>query len=253
MRADPPRRRLHHMVYHGIHPDEHARIAETVAKFNSHVLVHLGVWEPDARAAPRAAATLTDRAATAIARLSGSGAIAPTSDWGRTVAAIGHTAAEVGGSPSHRGSRLAYRPRPQLSVRRPHTRPRLRGAALRGLADNGRMRDLLGITPDTAPVGAFMQRIGGLLDHPDQVAGALAAGQVVIMGGRTRRTSPRGGARRSRTDRQRTGRWRPGVSGGHDVEPDRPQRPPRYRSCAALASKATRTARRTGTRGSGRS
>ena len=29
--------------------------------------------------------------------------------------------------------------------------------------------------PDTAPVGAFMRRIGGLLDHPDEVAGALAA------------------------------------------------------------------------------
>ncbi len=36
--------------------------------------------------------------------------------------------------------------------------------------------------PDTAPVGAFMRRIGGLLDHPDEVAGALGAGQLVIMG-----------------------------------------------------------------------
>ena len=36
--------------------------------------------------------------------------------------------------------------------------------------------------PDTAPVGAFLRRIGGLLDHPDEVAGALAAGQFVIMG-----------------------------------------------------------------------
>jgi hypothetical protein len=36
--------------------------------------------------------------------------------------------------------------------------------------------------PDTAPVGAFVRRIGGLLDHPDEVAGALAAGQLVIMG-----------------------------------------------------------------------
>ena len=30
--------------------------------------------------------------------------------------------------------------------------------------------------PDTAPVGAFVRRIGGLLDHPDEVAGALAGG-----------------------------------------------------------------------------
>lgn len=36
--------------------------------------------------------------------------------------------------------------------------------------------------PDTAPVGSLLRRIGGLLDHPDEVAGALAAGQLVIMG-----------------------------------------------------------------------
>jgi hypothetical protein len=36
--------------------------------------------------------------------------------------------------------------------------------------------------PDAAPVGAFLRRIGGLLDHPDEVAGALAAGQYVVMG-----------------------------------------------------------------------
>jgi len=36
--------------------------------------------------------------------------------------------------------------------------------------------------PDTAPVGAFVRRVGGLLDHPDEVAGAVAAGELVIMG-----------------------------------------------------------------------
>lgn len=36
--------------------------------------------------------------------------------------------------------------------------------------------------PDTAPVGAFARRIGGLLDHPDEVGGALAAGQLVVIG-----------------------------------------------------------------------
>jgi hypothetical protein len=36
--------------------------------------------------------------------------------------------------------------------------------------------------PDAAPVGPLLRRIGGLLDHPDEVAGALAAGQLVIMG-----------------------------------------------------------------------
>jgi len=45
--------------------------------------------------------------------------------------------------------------------------------------------------PDTAPIGPFLRRIGGLLDHPDELAGALAGGQLVIMGAahdeRTRR------------------------------------------------------------------
>jgi UDP-glucose 4-epimerase len=123
--ADPPRHRLQRTVFHRIHPDEHDRIVETVAKFNPHVLVHVGVWEPDARAAPHAAATLTDQAATsilgaaaecaalehvvvrsgieiygrsrgALTRPSESAPIIPTSDWGRTVAAIEHTAAKVG-------------------------------------------------------------------------------------------------------------------------------------------------------------
>lgn len=38
--------------------------------------------------------------------------------------------------------------------------------------------------PDTAPVGAFSRRIGGLLDHPDEVAGALVGGDLVVMGAR---------------------------------------------------------------------
>ena len=36
--------------------------------------------------------------------------------------------------------------------------------------------------PDVAPVGAFVRRLGGLLERPDEVAGALRAGEVVVMG-----------------------------------------------------------------------
>lgn len=36
--------------------------------------------------------------------------------------------------------------------------------------------------PDTAPVGSFSRRIGGLLDHPDEVAGALASREIVVLG-----------------------------------------------------------------------
>jgi hypothetical protein len=36
--------------------------------------------------------------------------------------------------------------------------------------------------PDIAPVGAFARRLGGLLDRPDEIAGALRAGELVVMG-----------------------------------------------------------------------
>jgi hypothetical protein len=36
--------------------------------------------------------------------------------------------------------------------------------------------------PDDAPVGAFVRRIGGLLDRPEEIAGALRAGELVVMG-----------------------------------------------------------------------
>jgi hypothetical protein len=35
---------------------------------------------------------------------------------------------------------------------------------------------------DTAPLGPFGRRIGGLLDHPDEVFGALRAGELVVLG-----------------------------------------------------------------------
>ncbi len=35
---------------------------------------------------------------------------------------------------------------------------------------------------DMAPFGPFSRRIGGLLDHPDEVFGALRAGELVVLG-----------------------------------------------------------------------
>lgn len=123
--ADPPRSRFQRTVFHRIHPDEHDRIVSTVIDFDPHVLVHIGVWEPDARANPQAAATLTDRAATSILGAAaecrslehvivrsgieiygrGRGSLTrpdefapvrPTSEWGHTVADIERTASSVG-------------------------------------------------------------------------------------------------------------------------------------------------------------
>ncbi len=123
--ADPPRRRLQRTTFHRISADDHDRIVDVVTAFNPHVLVHIGVWEPDARASPRAAATLTDQAAVsilgaaaecraldsvvvrsgieiygrgpgALTRPSEDAPLRPTSEWGRTVAEIERTAASVG-------------------------------------------------------------------------------------------------------------------------------------------------------------
>lgn len=122
--ADPPRRRLARTRYHRISPHEHDRIVDTILDFDPHVLVHVGVWEPHSRAAPRAAATLTDQAATsilgaaaecpslesvvlrsgveiygrargALTRPTERAPLQPTSEWGHTLAAIERTAASV--------------------------------------------------------------------------------------------------------------------------------------------------------------
>jgi len=122
--ADPPRRRLQRTAFHRISPDHHDRIVETVTAFNPHVLVHVGVWEPDARASPRVAASLTDQAAVSVigaaaecraldsiivrsgieiygrgpeslTRPDEDAPLRPTSDYGHTVADIERTARDV--------------------------------------------------------------------------------------------------------------------------------------------------------------
>jgi UDP-glucose 4-epimerase len=64
--ADPPRRRLRRAVFHRIVPGQHDRTVETVMDFNPHLVVHVAVWEPHARASTDTARTLTDDAATSI-------------------------------------------------------------------------------------------------------------------------------------------------------------------------------------------
>ena len=56
---DPPRRRLHRSEFHLIDPRDRPRIVDLVARFDPHVLVHLAVWEPDARAGTNLAKRLT--------------------------------------------------------------------------------------------------------------------------------------------------------------------------------------------------
>jgi UDP-glucose 4-epimerase len=60
--TDPPRARLRRTVFHRIVAGQHDRIVREVTRFNPHVLVHLAVWEPHARAGPETARRLTDDA-----------------------------------------------------------------------------------------------------------------------------------------------------------------------------------------------
>src|SRR5258706_979210 len=64
--VDPPRRRLHRSEFHRIDPRDRPRIVDVVTRFDPHVLVHLAVWEPDARAGTRVAKRLTCDSATSI-------------------------------------------------------------------------------------------------------------------------------------------------------------------------------------------
>jgi UDP-glucose 4-epimerase len=63
---DPPRRRLRRSEFHLIDPGNRQRIVDVVTAFDPHVLVHLAVWEPDARAGTTLAKRLTRDAATSI-------------------------------------------------------------------------------------------------------------------------------------------------------------------------------------------
>jgi UDP-glucose 4-epimerase len=64
--VDPPRRRLRRAEFHRIEPTNRERIVEVVTAFDPHVLIHLGVWEPDARAGSANAQRLTRDFASAV-------------------------------------------------------------------------------------------------------------------------------------------------------------------------------------------
>jgi UDP-glucose 4-epimerase len=122
---DPPRRRLPRSEFHLIDPRDRQRIVDVVTRFDPHVLVHVAVWEPDARAGTAVAKRLTCDSATSIISAAaecpslqaivvrsgieiygrGRGALTrpdedapihPTSEYGRMVAAIETTAQTVG-------------------------------------------------------------------------------------------------------------------------------------------------------------
>ncbi|MEY2581571.1 MAG: UDP-glucose 4-epimerase [Ilumatobacteraceae bacterium] len=123
--ADPPRRRLRRSEFHLIEPSDRERIVDVVTRFDPHVLIHLAVWEPDARAGTSLAKRLTAEAATsylaaaaecpsleaivvrsgieiygrgrgALSRPDEEAPITPTSEYGRMVSDIEANAQRVG-------------------------------------------------------------------------------------------------------------------------------------------------------------
>ncbi len=64
--VDPPRRRLRKAEFLRIEPTDRDRIVDVVTAFDPHVLVHLAVWEPDARAGTDLARAFTEAAAHAF-------------------------------------------------------------------------------------------------------------------------------------------------------------------------------------------
>jgi UDP-glucose 4-epimerase len=57
---DPPRRRFGDVDFHLVDPRDRRRVVPIVREFDPHVVIHLGVYEPNARAGPRLAAELNE-------------------------------------------------------------------------------------------------------------------------------------------------------------------------------------------------
>jgi UDP-glucose 4-epimerase len=122
--VDPPRRRLRRAEFHRVDPHDRERIVDIVTAFDPHVLVHLAVWEPDARAGTAVARRFTDAAAMsffgaagecrslesivtrsgievygrgrhALTRPDESAPVRPTSEYGRMLTRLESTARQV--------------------------------------------------------------------------------------------------------------------------------------------------------------
>ena len=50
--ADPPRRRLHRAGFRRVALNRADQVADIITEFDPHIIVHLGVWEPNARLSP---------------------------------------------------------------------------------------------------------------------------------------------------------------------------------------------------------
>lgn len=63
---DPPRRRLRTSVFHRVHSHDRTKVVDLVTAFDPHVVIHVAVWEPHARAATALARELTEQFAISV-------------------------------------------------------------------------------------------------------------------------------------------------------------------------------------------
>jgi UDP-glucose 4-epimerase len=82
--VDPPRKRLRRSMFHRLDPRDRRKLVNLVRDLAPNVVVHLGVYEPDARSNPRAAAERTASAALGVM-----GAAAETGELQRIVVRSG--------------------------------------------------------------------------------------------------------------------------------------------------------------------
>ncbi|MFM2115842.1 MAG: hypothetical protein RI908_1583, partial [Actinomycetota bacterium] len=64
--ADPPRRRLRRTDFRRIALNRTAAVSQIILDFDPHVIVHLGVWEPNARLSPEEAERTTSDVGRAV-------------------------------------------------------------------------------------------------------------------------------------------------------------------------------------------
>lgn len=209
--VDPPRRRLHTAEFHLLQPSQRERIVEVVTRFNPHVLINLSVWEPDARAGLDHARQFTADATTAVVGAAAecpalesmvvrSGVevygrarntptrptealhLHPTTEYGRMLANIEHSAREVGRRVGIAVGKLRLAP-----VLGKHV-PSPLGRLLRQpmvpfslLADSP-----FAVIEDGDAARAFVEAARQRLDEPLNIVapGAITAAQAIVRGRR---------------------------------------------------------------------
>ena len=209
--TDPPRRRLHRATFHRIDPTDRHKVVDVVTRFDPHVLIHLAVWEPDARASESVAPKLTDAAALSILgaaaecrslehivvrsgiELYGRGRhsltrpdetcpIAPTSPYGHMVARIEEVAADTARRAGVSLTSLRLAPVLGKHVPSPLGRMlRLPIVPFSGLADPP-----FAVVLESDAAQAFVRAAGRQVDGPVNIVGpgAITALQAIVRGRR---------------------------------------------------------------------